>query len=98
MNDLQVIDNIDRRCIGSLNDMWMFNLTERKWTWLKGAKIVNQAGIYGTQGVVTINNEPGARFAHAAAMDPSGQLIFLFGGNMHNPPNYSGVQPFVFVF
>ena len=66
--------------LGYLNDMWMFNVTSGWWTWLSGSNAINQAGLYGVQGMASLNNFPGARVYHSMVMHPSGQLIFVFGG------------------
>jgi hypothetical protein len=51
-----------------------------EWTWVSGSSTVNQAGIYGTQGVAAPGNTPGARSGAASWTDASGNL-WLFGGN-----------------
>ena len=50
------------------------------WTWLSGNNIINELGIYGTQGVASVNNRPGARNGHSMVMHLTEQLIFVFGG------------------
>jgi len=62
---------------GYLNDLWKFNGTT--WIWVSGATIVNQLGIYGTQGVTATGNEPGSRNPAASWIDLSNNL-WLFGG------------------
>ena len=61
----------------ALNDLWEF--TGGQWTWKNGANVVNQTGTYGTQGVATATNVPGARWSAAAWTDAIGNL-WLFGG------------------
>lgn len=65
---------------GYLNDLWIFDVTSGWWTWLSGAKTVNQAGNYGTKGVSSASSQPGARSYHSMAIDPSGTYIYVFGG------------------
>ena len=60
--------------------MWLFDISSGWWTWLRGSKTTEQKGIYGTQRVASVNNQPGARFGHSMVMHPFGQLIFVFGG------------------
>ena len=48
-------------------------------TWMKGDNTINQAGIYGTQGIVDTVNKPGARDFSATWKDNNGNL-WLFGG------------------
>jgi len=50
-----------------------------EWTWVSGSNIVDQAGIYGTQGIAASSNVPGARDSAASWIDPQGNL-WLFGG------------------
>jgi len=53
--------------------------TPNEWTWVSGSASVNQAGIYGTQGVAAAGNTPGARVNPCAFTDLSGNF-WLFGG------------------
>lgn len=62
-----------------LNDLWKFNPNTSEWTWVSGASTVNQAGTYGTQGVASTSNVPGARRSSVSWIDASGNL-WLFGG------------------
>jgi hypothetical protein len=61
----------------ALNDLWEFS--GGQWTWKSGANVVNQTGVYGTQGVPAATNVPGARWSSAAWTDAVGNL-WLFGG------------------
>jgi N-acetylneuraminic acid mutarotase len=61
----------------ALNDLWEFKTGQ--WTWVSGANVSNQTGVYGTQGVAAATNVPGARWSSAAWTDASGNL-WLFGG------------------
>ena len=65
---------------GSLNDLWEFNPSSNIWAWINGSDFANVAGIYGTQGVASVNNVPGARGSAASWIDSSGNL-WLFGGS-----------------
>lgn len=60
-----------------LNDLWEFR--SNAWTWVNGANVVNEKGVYGTQGVAASTNVPGARWNSAAWTDLHGNL-WLFGG------------------
>jgi hypothetical protein len=62
---------------GSLNDLWKYSNGE--WTWMGGASVANQHGIYGTLGVPSANNSPGARIEASVWVDVSGD-VWLFGG------------------
>jgi hypothetical protein len=61
----------------ALNDLWEFKAGQ--WTWISGANVSNQLGVYGSQGVAAATNVPGARWSSAAWTDPAGNL-WLFGG------------------
>ena len=65
---------------GNLNDLWKFKIATNEWTWVHGSDVINQAGVYGTKGVSSINNLPGARSNSTILKDSDGNLI-LFGGN-----------------
>ena len=62
---------------GNLSDLWKYSGGE--WTWMSGPKAKEQKGVYGTQGVASATNIPGARYASHNWIDPSGNL-WLFGG------------------
>jgi hypothetical protein len=61
----------------ALNDLWEFKAGQ--WTWVSGANVVNQTGVYGVQGVGAPTNVPGARWSSAAWTDLSGNF-WIFGG------------------
>ncbi len=61
------------------NDLWSFDPATREWTWVSGSDFSGDIGVYGTKGVATPTNVPGAREASASWRDSSGQL-WLFGG------------------
>jgi hypothetical protein len=60
-----------------LNDLWMYSNGE--WTWIGGSMFVGQTGVYGTQGVASSSNVPGARDSAVAWVDKKGNF-WLFGG------------------
>ncbi len=63
----------------NLNDLWKYDLKTHIWTWISGADTELQTGVYGTKGVRSAANVPGARSGAAAWLDSSGRL-WLFGG------------------
>lgn len=63
--------------IGRLNDLWKYSGGE--WTWVAGSNLAEQRGVYGTLGVTSSNNVPGARIDAVSWTDSSGNL-WLFGG------------------
>lgn len=64
---------------GRMNDLWTFDPAARTWSWVAGADIRNQAGIYGTIGLPDPVSTPGARSGAVSWIDASGRL-WLFGG------------------
>jgi N-acetylneuraminic acid mutarotase len=66
--------------LGYLNDLWKFDLTTNKWTWESGANsVLSEPGVYGTLGVASTTNVPGARESAVSWTDRSGNL-WLLGG------------------
>ncbi len=62
---------------GLLNDLWKYSGGE--WTWMGGANVQSQKGVYGTKGTAAMTNVPGARANSCFWTDASGDL-WLFGG------------------
>ena len=50
------------------------------WTWMTGSKLNDQMGLYGSLGIPSASNSPGARVAPFTFTDFSGNF-WLFGGN-----------------
>jgi hypothetical protein len=63
---------------GYLNDLWRYGV-DGQWTWMSGANMVNQAGVYGIQGTSDPANMPGARRSSISWIDGAGNL-WLYGG------------------
>lgn len=66
--------------VSVLNDLWKYNLATNEWTWISGSNTVNQAGVYGTKGVASSRNVPGARLSSLIWADGEGKL-WLYGGS-----------------
>lgn len=64
--------------IGVLNDLWQYNPTTGRWTWISGSMTAGAPGVYGTLGTAAAGNVPGARQDAAAWIDMAGNL-WLFG-------------------
>ncbi len=67
---------------GYFNDLWEYNPVTNNWTWLKGANTTYQLGIYGTVGVASSSNTPGARRASSSWVYDN--KLYLFGGSAYN--------------
>jgi N-acetylneuraminic acid mutarotase len=61
------------------NDLWKYSPVTNEWTWISGASIPDMPAVYGTQGIPSTNNHPGARTLAAPFTDLAGDL-WLFGG------------------
>jgi N-acetylneuraminic acid mutarotase len=72
-----------------LNDLWMFNVSSKQWTWVSGSNLADQDSVYGNQGVASAANVPGARVDAATWVDQSGNL-WLFGGGGFAQANSTG--------
>ncbi|MDO8418733.1 MAG: kelch repeat-containing protein, partial [Rubrivivax sp.] len=64
---------------GYLNDLWRFHPATGLWTWVAGSSSISGLGVYGTRGVASPGNTPGARDMATSWIDASGDL-WLFGG------------------
>jgi N-acetylneuraminic acid mutarotase len=59
--------------------MWKYDPLTNQWAWMNGPNLILQTGVYGTLGVSSPSNYPGARYGSTAWTDASGNL-WLFGG------------------
>jgi len=75
--------------VGNYNDLWKFNTTDLTWTWISGSNTLHQAGVYGTLGVASHSNIPGARENSISWVDSDGNFL-LFGGLGADSSNYDG--------
>jgi N-acetylneuraminic acid mutarotase len=74
---------------GGANDLWKFSPTTKEWIWVSGSDTPGAIGFYGTQGVASASNVPGARFLSVSWIDSSGNL-WLFGGEGYGPTGVNG--------
>jgi N-acetylneuraminic acid mutarotase len=75
--------------LGYMNDLWQYNPTAGTWTWVSGSSTIAALAVYGTQGVPSAGNAPGARGNAAAWIDGTGNL-WLFGGFAYNSTGTQG--------
>ncbi len=72
---------------GDLNDLWKYS--SGQWTWISGSNKAAQLGSYGTQGIASSGNVPGARDSSVGWVDSSGNL-WLFGGGDYSSVAHGG--------
>lgn len=72
-----------------LNDFWRYSYAQKQWFFISGNPVKLQ-GTYGTLGVFSAANVPGARWGHRAVIHPQSGYMILFGGigadGSVNPP------------
>lgn len=61
------------------NALFRYNTATNEWTWISGSNSYNAIGVYGTKGVASASNTPGARNSAFKWKDLNGNL-WLFGG------------------
>jgi hypothetical protein len=64
---------------GSMTTMSQTTPAANEWTWVSGANVVSQPGVYGTQGMPSASNVPGGRNSAVGWTDAAGNF-WLFGG------------------
>ena len=71
---------------GNLNDLWKFNPVTKLWTWIGGDSVSNQKAVYGTRGIASPNNKPGA-FAHAVSWTDAAGNFWMYANVLwkYNP-------------
>ncbi len=65
---------------GRLNDLWRYDPASGQWTWMAGSDELAEPGVYGTKGLASPSNMPGAREGAVCWRDPAGR-VWLFGGS-----------------
>jgi len=61
------------------NDLWKYDPVNDEWTWIKGDNTTGSNGVYGTKGVASAANTPGARNSAAVWTDQYGDFWMLGG-------------------
>jgi N-acetylneuraminic acid mutarotase len=61
------------------NDLWQYDPVAKEWTWMGGSNTQDAKGIYGTEGMASPSNYPGARADFASSVDADDN-IWIFGG------------------
>lgn len=63
---------------GMRNDLWAYNLSTKLWTWESGSAGYNGTATYGSRGLPSSANTPGARYAGQAFS--ADNRLWVFGG------------------
>lgn len=69
------------------NDMWRYNISNNRWTWMKGATNLNNGGNYGTKNVEVATNNPPSRLSFTKWKGKDGNFYVFGGGNSSNARN-----------
>jgi gliding motility-associated-like protein len=64
---------------GEFDDLWRYDPLTNEFTWMKGSSTTGSPAVYGTLGVGSPANTPGARYSYTRSVDLNGDL-WLFGG------------------
>ncbi len=73
------------------SDLWMYNIATGDWTWMAGSNTTGTPPNYGTKGVFSATNTPGARQVYTNWVD-SADHLWLFGGGY--PTRYADLWEF----
>ncbi len=68
-----------------LSDLWKYDVATNEWTWMDGPPTGTVAAYYGTKGIASTNNSPGARAEGDAAWVDDSNRLWLFGGALYFP-------------
>jgi N-acetylneuraminic acid mutarotase len=64
----------------ALNDLWKYSPSSGEWTWEGGSSTPGAVGVYGTKGVASDTNMPGARLLNNTVWTDATGNVWLFGG------------------
>ena len=73
----------------TLNDLWEYVIASGQWVWVNGSYNGNVGGSYGTLGVLSASNDPGARTGASQFKDASGNF-WLFAGQGYDAASANG--------
>ncbi len=72
--------------------LWKFDVSLGEWIWMGGSSSTGQSGSYGTQGVSSPANHPGARVAATTWVDNDGHLWLYAGYGYDAFGGYGGLS------
>ncbi len=65
---------------GIFDDLWKYDLASNQWTWMHGNATAGTPAVYGTLGVPSPSNTPGARCEASCTWTDNNGDLWLFGG------------------
>jgi alpha-tubulin suppressor-like RCC1 family protein len=79
-----------------LCDLWKFNPTNKRWTWVAGLNTTCTTGVYGTKSVGDVNNHPGGRLGSNMWTSTTSGTVFIwvFGGQTDSSTYYNDLWKF----
>jgi len=73
-----------------LSDLWEYSPSTNTWVWVSSPTVGGATGAYGTQGMPSSANSPGARSRAVSSIDSAGNL-WLFGGTGYDSQGISNL-------
>lgn len=70
--------------MGFMNDLWKFDPATGVWTWVSGSNQPGATPVLGTQGVPSLQNQPGPRDFASSWIDGAGNFWMFAGTNPSN--------------
>jgi N-acetylneuraminic acid mutarotase len=78
-----------KNATGGMNALWEYSPSSGEWTWVSGSSSYNANGVYGTEGIASAGNIPGARLLSGFWIDSTGN-VWLFGGQGYGASGAAG--------
>lgn len=69
------------------NDLWKYTTANNQWVWVNGDSVDNTMPVYGTKGIASATNTPGATEYPSILADKTG-TIWLYGGDNGSTASY----------
>lgn len=82
-----------RNQTGALNDLWRYDISSDRWTWMAGDDREDDRGRYGQKGEFGNNTTPGGRQGATGWTETNGRL-WLYGGERSNDDLYADLWVF----
>jgi hypothetical protein len=67
----------------AFDDVWKYSISTNEWTWIKGSNTTGALANFGTKGISSLTNTPGARWGFSHWTDKSGNF-WMFGGGVYS--------------